>query len=852
MTDLTSPALRAYASPAGFDEFLGPDGAPRAHWAHLASVLDALGPDELGHRRLDVDRLLDADGVTYTLIERDETVRWSLDPIPLLISSADWSQVEAGVSQRAVVLDAVLRDLYGPRDLVRRGLIPPEVVFAHPGFLRPLDGLRGDGSHLLSLYAVDLGRGPDGSFHVIADHTQVPSGFGYALANRMALSRVFPSLYRDSQVHRVAPFFRSLRSRLQTLGQATSAEPRIVVLSPGVRSETAYEQAALASSLGFDLVEATDLTVRDGRVNLRALGRLEPVDVILRRVDGAWVDPLELRPDSQLGVPGLVDIMRRGAVQVVNTPGSSVLESPALACFLPAVCRELFGEDLLLPSAPTYWCGDDAQRSHVLTNLETLVVKPLARQPGPTSIFGAELSTAERDRLRRRILEDPFAWVGQEVVELSSAPSYVLGRVRPRRVILRTFAVSRGETFTLLSGGLTRVATDDSMRVTNQAGASSKDTWVLASEPERMSELWLRPGPAVAAGDPGASMSARAAENLFWLGRYLERADATARLLRVVDDRRSDFVNPLQATPEGVEAVALLLQALTRITGTLPGFVGDDATALLADPRAELFALECDVGRTGSLANTVGRLVAASEAVRDQLSVDTWVVVSSLDANLRSLSKASVERRDVVQGTLSLVMQSLLAMHGLIAESMVRDPGWHFLDAGRRIERGVQVSRLLRHLVVDEYESTTASLVYESVLTAGESIITYRRRYRSQAQVETMLDLLVSDHGNPRSLRYQVDRLGEALSVLPGAGLDRLTNAERRALELSTTLRVADTAALSEVVEGTRPELVAFLDRVVGQLHATADAIATANFALQPAPRSFTARGRNVSPPPRS
>lgn len=818
--------------PRVYDEMLTVDGRVREHWVGAGRVIDELGLDELRLRHRETRRLLDDDGVTYNVYGDDTSTPapWALDPLPVLVDSQEWTTIEAAVLQRAQLLNLVLSDLYGRRDLLRHGLLPAAVVFAHPGFLRECDGVRLPGSQQLFTTAVDLARDAGGRFTVLADHTQAPSGAGYALENRVVVSRVFAGMYRDAQVHRLAPFFRLLRTALQVVAPPEADEPRIVVLSPGPSSETAFEHAYLATYLGYSLVEASDLTVRDGRVWLRSLGRLEPVDVILRRTDAAFCDPLELRGDSVLGVPGLVEATRLGTVSVVNTLGSGVLENPGLLPFLPRLAEHLLGQPLLFPSVQTWWCGDDGARRHVLANLDRLVVKPIGWGLGPTSHPG-ELSRAALDDLRGRIEARPEMWVGQEHVEMASAPAVGAGGLEARRTVLRAFAVARHDSYTAMPGGLTRVAASaDGVRVSNQAGALSKDTWVLASEPEKLSGFWLRPGPPVTAIEPEGSMSARAAENLFWMGRYAERAEAVARLLRTVHDRRNDFQHSPNAA--GAECLEILLTALTRLTSTYPGFVAEGAADRMAAPDDELFALVVDEDRPGTLAFAVRHLMVAANAVRDQMSNDTWMVVGNLDREIDRLRAAPPGRQSLVTSSLGLITQSFLALSGLAAESLVRDPGWRFMDAGRRIERAIQLASLLDATVVVEHGTATDSLVLESTLIAAESIVTYRRRYRSHAQLETILDLLVLDADNPRSLAYQVDRLSDDLRrpAAPTAGA-RLTRPERLALETVTALRLADTAALAAAdTSGARPDLGDFLHRIVDLLRRTSDAIDAESF----------------------
>jgi uncharacterized circularly permuted ATP-grasp superfamily protein/uncharacterized alpha-E superfamily protein len=832
MTSTVPPPLPAYRPlPGCYDEMIDGAGAPRPHWAHLAEAFTELGVGELLRRQEEATRLLDQDGVIYHSYRESPRPgrRWLLDPMPTVLSSREWEGIETGVIERAELLNLVLEDLYGPRELLRRRLLPPEVVFGHAGFLRQCDQIRLPGTQQLFTYAADIGRDEEGRCFVIADRTQAPSGSGYALENRTVISRVLPSLYRDSQVHRLAPFFRSLRVALQEVAPPGVEDPRIVVLTPGPWNETAFEHAVLASSLGYSLVEGPDLTVKNGRVWMRSVGQLEPVDVILRRVDAWFCDPLELKPDSRLGVPGLIEAARRGAVSVVNTLGSSVLESPALMTFLPRLSKHLLGTPLRLGSVPTWWCGEDESRRYVLDHIENLILRPVSREAGGGSVLGWQCSTGELDELRRQIEHRPFAWVGQEALAMASAPTLTRDGLESRRSVLRAFAVARRDSYVVMPGGLTRVAPNrDHSRISNQDGAIAKDTWVLASEPERLTGFWLQSGPAVEGIDPMSSIPSRAAENLWWLGRYAERAEAVTRLLRTVLDRQADFQG--SANPAGIVALRELLAALTVITATYPGFVGDGAQQRLAAPEHELLDLVVNYQRPGALAHAVRSLIDAAYAVRDQLSRDTWLVVGPLDRAISELS-GPVDDHANLQAALQQVMHSLLALGGLGIESMVRDLGWRFMDAGRRIERSIQLLSLLRATVVEAHGTATDSLILESVLTAAESIITYRFRYRSQAQLETLLDLLLLDSGNPRSLAYQLERLTADLDALPIPSERRLREEQRLVLEASTALRLADPESLViEQEDGRRPALDAFLAHLQETLLDAAEAVNHAHF----------------------
>jgi len=827
----TTPLFTGYHDAEGaFDEMVDERGQRRPHWDQLATSLDRLGRDDLVRSRTEARRHLNDDGVTYYPGEVGSE-EWQLDPLPVVVSGDEWAELDRAIVQRAQLLDLLLTDLYGPRELLRSGVLPPEVVFGHPGFLRECDGVRLPGVHQLFLTATDIARDEDGERVALSDRTQAPSGAGYALQNRTVISRVLPRIYRDNEVQRLAPFFRQLRTSLREVAPPTDDPPRIVVLTPGPRSETAFEHALLASHLGYPLVKGTDLRVRDGRVWMHTLGRLDPVHVILRRVDPGFCDPLELQPDSHLGVPGLVEACRLGSVSVVNTLGSGVLENPALLSFLPTLAAELLGEALRLPSVATWWCGESSSLSHVLVNLEQLVLKPIARGPATATIIGSQLDRTALDTLRRAITARPNEWVGQESVAVGTVPALIGDTVEPRRAILRTFAVAAGDGYRVMPGGLTRVAAAaDGGLITNQTGALSKDTWVLSDEPEQLTGFWLQPGPTHDAAVPESSMSSRAAENLFWLGRYAERAESMVRMVRVTSDRRNEFASGTIAA--GDACLDRLLPALSQVSGTLPGFVGEAGAAHRQAPSDELRSLVCDMDRTGTLAFDVARMLEAASEVRDQLSPDTWLVIGHLDRDLASLDRGFGS--SAAQAALGRVMQGLLALAGLSAESMVRDPGWQFMEIGRRIERAIQLCQLLDATVVDASDLATDSLVLESTLTMAESIITYRRRYRGQAQLQTVLDLLILDTHNPRSLAYQLAVLNEHLATLPGATPVSPSPAAGRARAAQESVATADTAVLSRTDDHRRrAQLHTFLITLVQELTRTAAALDAEHFIHQ-------------------
>jgi uncharacterized circularly permuted ATP-grasp superfamily protein/uncharacterized alpha-E superfamily protein len=830
------------------DEMVEADGEIRPHWHAFLQTLNTLGQEELARRWGEARQLLRDNGVAYNVYSDASGMDrpLALDPIPLVISPAEQDALENGLVQRARLLELILADLYGPQTLLARGLIPPELVFDHPGFLRPCHGVRLPGDRYLHLYGANLGRSPDGQMWVLGDRTQGPSGAGYALENRIVLARMLPDVFRVCHVHRLAQFFLTLRDTLRRIAPAHKDNPRIVLLTPGPYNETFFEHAFLAQYLGYTLVEGGDLTVRGDHVYLKLLGGLQPVDVILRRLDDDYCDPLELRADSFLGIPGLVQAVRAGNVAVANPLGSGLVETPALLPFLPALCRELLGSDLRMPSVPSWWCGDPASCAHVLANLSRLVIKPTSPSWCLEPVFGDKLSRAELASLAERIRARPCDYVGQEQVALATTPVLAGESLQPRHFVLRTFLAATEDSFTVMPGGLTRFAAQsDTLVVSMQKGGGSKDTWVLSSGPVSAVSLLPPPDKRVELSRGGSDLPSRTADNLYWLGRYVERAEGAVRLFRTILVRLTEK-SGLAEVPE----LPVLLRALTHQGLTYPGFVGEGCKARLAAPEEELRSLIFDGNRPGSLQWSVQAVQRVTRMVRDQISADTWRVLNGLEVDDPS-SRGNGPRRtadappvrasktrpggsrslgggrtlsDVLEMLEGLVI-SLTAFGGLAMESMARGRRWQFLDMGRRLERALHTISLIRSTLV--HAPAAEGPVLEAVLEVADSSMTYRRRYLSSLQTAPVLDLLLMDESNPRSLAFQLAALGDSVERLPQETPSPRRRPEQRIMmSVLTNLRLADIEMLSQPnEEGRRQPLDDLLGWLSEQLPLLSDTI---------------------------
>jgi len=801
------PATLDYKSRDGLlDEACNPDGSIKPQWAYLLNGLKDLGPEALRERELKARRILRDDGATYDLygVEGESSGSWSLDPVPHIIGSEDWASIERGLLERAELFNLILRDIYGQRTLLRRDALPPEALFSHNGFLRACQDIRLPGDQELILHAVDMIRTRDGSMCVLSDRTQTPSGSGYILENRTVMSRVFPSLFRDSHVHRIASFYQRLRMKLSALSSSDEA-PLIALLTPGSHSEVFFEHAYLANYLGMPLVQSGDLLVRNGFLWMKSLDGLKRVDVLFRCVDDVFCDPVELRSDSRLGVPGLLEVVRSGRVAIANPLGSGVLENAIFLKYLPQISKCLLGREPRLPSVQTYWCGDDADLKYVTDNIRELIVKPAFRGSGARSVWGGDLNKEQLNTLLATIHNNRYHYVAQPRLEQVYTPAFAEGRLEPRPTLLRTFAVATESSYMALPGGLTRIGTHAEGRVINMlAGSPSKDTWITATEPERAVHLDAKPEIIRGHQPPTpVSLPTRVVENLYWMGRYSERADGSLRLLRTV------FVLLNGEEPISPNARRILLEAVTLITGTEPGFMGAPQ-ALLDNPDDELLQVVRDSQRAGSIKSTVHSLLSSADESKELLSTDTMRVITDmrdalevLDLNLAAgLTSAPEEELDPLVTALS-------ALAGLMQESMIRGMGWRFMELGKRIERALQTIATLRCLVTPVTDEADQSTLLKALLMSMEVLITYRQRGRERRGMELGAELVMMESSNPRSLLFQLTTLQHHLTELPRAGAlnDDLDEEERALLEAVTSLKLSRLPQLLETTTDKREDL---------------------------------------------
>ena len=778
-----------------YSELLGVDGNLQPHWHTFFESLKNLGQSEIKDRSRDILRLLKENGVTYNIYDDPFGLNrpWNLDIIPFLISIDEWKKIEPGLKQRATLLDLILKDIYGERQLIKNGLLPAELIYNHSGFLRQCVGIKPNSKHSLILYSADLARSADGNSWVLNDRTQAPSGYGYALENRAAMSRINPELFNGIKVRQLSSYFNDLQESLQEIAPFQKENPRVVILTPGPSNETYFEHSYLSSYMGFTLVQGDDLMVRDNYVWLKTIGGLEKVDVILRRVDDIYCDPLELKSDSQLGVPGLLQAIRSGNVSIANPLGSSVLENPGLMPFLQNIARHFFNTDLILPAIASWWCGQPKELQYVLNNIENLVIKRIFRNTvaSSNSIDVALLTKEKITHLKEAIKTHPHLYVGQEKVAFASSPSLVNGIIEPRNALFRSFLVSNNNSYNVMTGGLTRTSSrKDNMLISNQLGGISKDTWIISQNNDNSThhrkELFKTITPALIGVLPSHT-----AENLFWVGRYAERILGNARFQRTVMQSVTESNQSL--VDDDVETEQILLRALTNFTFTYPGFIEENTKDIWVELKAILF----DIKRNGSMSNNCLLFSRAVYAVSSQWSIDTWRVLRMMEEDWMIASNANVTHFKMMTSLDSLIT-SMVAFIGLNRESISREQGWIMLDMGRKIEQSLLLIRMLRATLVSYINDDVAYNLQEAVLKSNEALVNYRYKYRVPIQLPLVLELLLLDPNNPRSLIYQLDRIKNNFSQLPKPGnIEQLFEHERLILEAHTLVKLANKEQLS-------------------------------------------------------
>ena len=818
-----------YGAGTVWDEMVTGTGKLRPQWQFLMGRLAPLDAPELDELRDEASRLVRQNGVAYTVYGDPKGAErlWPLDLVPLLIPETEWRVIEAGAIQRAQLMNAILADVYGPQKLIADKLLPPSLLHANRSFLRPCVGFKPPGGVYLHLCAIDLARSPDGRWWVLSDRAQSPSGAGYALENRSVVGRVLADSLNEGTVEPIAPFFERLRENLRALAPASARQrgrpPRVVLLTPGPYNETYFEHAYLARQLGITLVEGGDLTVRDRHVFLKTLSALEPIDVIFRRLDDDFCDPLELRADSSLGVSGLTEAARSGTVTIANALGSGLLEASAFKPFFPTLCQNLLGEALQLPDVATWWCGSASERRYVLDNLEGLVVKSAFPTHGSEPVFGAELSAAERDKLAKRIEARPIDFVGQERVELSTVPVWNGAKFEPRPLVLRVFVAAGEDGFAVMPGGLTRTSPlEGPPIVTMQRGGGCKDTWVVggrgagvkpAADAANVVSLRQTSSRRAAAGE----LPSRAADGLFWVGRYAERTNGLVRLLRTLLLGITDAARPW--TIQEVEPLLTLAGSLNLLPALDLDRAPSQALGLLPLIQTAL----ADPQHPGGAPMNLQRLARAASGVRDYLPLDCGRILAAFtrEATMRPGRPAPAAR--LLLRLDELVMYGS-ALWGAVEDTMQRDPGWRFLEMGKWLERAINLIAIVRG-IANVAANPSSKRIAEDQLLATLLAASGMQGIGTGKPDGTLdrgavIAAVLNNETDPFSFAFQLHELSHHLMLLPppgaGASVGIIANpaAISQALELLETARellIGAIAAGSVVDAGQRSPAIASL-----------------------------------------
>ncbi len=755
MTDRADPASTSGGSPMrppGYDlspgvpdEMVAPDGSLRPLWQPIMRALAQASPAEIEALRGRADQYLRDSGVFYRQYAgatSDERL-WPLSPVPVLMDEGEWDDLAPGLIQRADLLEAVMADFYGPNRLIADGHLPPALVADNPEWLRPMVGIRPRDGHFLHFLAFEIGRGPDGGWWVLADRAQAPSGAGYALENRVATARAFSDLYAASNVHRLAGFFREFRDGLQGLvhqAGGAGAEGRALILSPGPMNETYYEHAYIARYLGLTLAQGEDLTVSNGKLFIRTVSGPSPVDVLWRRLDSNYADPVELNPASQIGTPGMVSALRAGGLSMVNSLGSGVLESRALMAFLPRLAPHLLGMPLRVPNIATWWLGAESERQALTASPGDRVLLPalstsMPFDPDETPVFAASLSPYE---LRRRLSAEGHNLVAQEVVRLSTTPMLnEQNRLVPRPMTMRVFLARINGHWQVMRGGFARIgASTDPSAIAMQRGGSSADVWIMGRAPIDPATM-IAPTTNAERRAAWGALPARTADNLFWLGRYIERSEAAIRLLRACNTRRAETGTAAESFIDALE------------------------------PLAEIQGIETDGGIPPGLISILAAAGATAARVRDRFSPDAWSALTDLEKTARRMAGVVTPGDDSARA-LSALLRKLAGISGLVHENMYRSTGWRFLSIGRLHERAMSISAALAVLADPSMPDGALDLAVE----IGDSVLTHRRRFTLATSRNSVIDLLGLDDANPRALAHQIDGLRDGIGHLPGVNPD--------------------------------------------------------------------------------
>ena len=815
---------------SSFDEMFDTQCNVRPHWNEIKNGLDNAGIKQLEQKQTEIDWRLEDNGVTYNIYNDPEgnNRRWNLDPIPLVLTSTEWEEISKGLKQRAKLLNLIFKDLYTEQRLIKEGIVPAEIIFAHKSFIPEVFNFENKDYYSMRFYATDISRGPNGKFWVINDRTQSPSGLGYAIENRLTMNSISNDLYPNIEILKMAKFIEGFKDMLKSLSSSNHENPLIALLTPGPLNETYFEHSYISSFLDLTLVQGEDLLVKNNQLWLKNLNGLRKVDTLIRRVDSQYCDPLELKNNSQLGVAGLVNVIRKDNLSMINPIGIGILENIGLNPFMKNIAKFLLNEELILPQIATWWCGQKKELDFVLANIKNLIIKKIDRTDNIEVYFANDLNEEELNILIEKIQNNPHYYVGQEIIDFSTTPSFTKGKVEPRNTVIRAFSYLHEEKYHVMPGGLIRVSpSKDSLVVSNQKGGTSKDLWILGKDDDFSGNSIFKNRSFI--DSRLENISTKRAENLFWLGRYLTRSITTARMIRfnlksmLNLNRYDDHTNSKQTNK-------ILNNALTHLTMSYPGFL-DDKTATL--PMKEIISLIRDKNRAGTLSFSITMLSDLNASVKNLLTMEAWRIYEKMQKEWNNYNKKDISTNKEHINELDKLLIYLMAYKELIDESIFKEQGLILFDIGSKIEVSQLLISKLRSLLTLKLDKLIEYDVLDSMLNSYESYNSYRAYYKSSLALENVLDFLVFNTKYPKALIYIINQLLADLKELPkNINNSHLSSFEEPIFKVFSMITLTNTQKLLESQEDeyVYTQLDEFLSTISDLLTKTSDELTKTYF----------------------
>ena len=814
---------------APFDEMFDKECNVKPHWKEIHDNLERVGLRQLEQKQTEIDWRLEDNGVTYNIYNDPEGTnrRWNLDPIPFVLENEEWEEISKGLKQRAKLLNLIFKDLYTEQKLIKEGIIPAEIIFGHKGFIPEVFNFGNTDYYTMKYYAADISRGPNGKFWVISDKTQSPSGLGYAIENRLTMNSILNDLYPKVEILKIAKFIDDFKTMLKNNSSKNNENPLITLLTPGPHNETYFEHSYLSSFLNLTLVQGEDLLEKNNQLWLKSLSGLKRVDAMIRRVDSAYCDPLELRSDSQLGVAGLVNVIRKNNISMINPIGVGILENIGLNPFMKNIAKFLLNEELILPQIATWWCGQKEELDFVIKNIKTLMIKKINRTDGIEIHIGNNLDEQELSDLIKKIQRNPSYYVGQEIIDFSTVPSFHKGKIEPRNAVIRSFAFLNKDEFKVMPSGLVRVsASKDSLVVSNQKGGTSKDLWILGKNEEFTGNNVFKNREVI--DSRLENISTKRAENLFWLGRYLNRAITVARMIRF-NLKSMLNINRYDDNTNAKKATKILNTSLTHLTMTYPGFLTENDIK----PIVEIIDLIQNSNRAGTLSFSLHMLGSINTNVKNLLTMEAWRIFEKMQKEWLSYGKQQIITNREHISELDKLLIYLMAYKELIDESIFKEQGLILYDIGCKIEISQLLISKLRSLLTNKLDMLLEYDVLDSLLNSYESYNSYRAYYKSSLEISNVLEFLLFNTKYPKSLIYIIEELLSDLNDLPNnIKNSHLSSFEEPIFKCYSMLKLSNAKRLLDIKEDEfiYKELDEFLAQISDNLAQTSEELTKTYF----------------------